>query len=90
MFKLKYIEPQKLKVIMAMFFGTGIVGIVLGLNFAAFYLTMLGTINLCLGGFFGWIFFTQAPRVRDRRKKKRREDPEGKHEGEDEEDEEGA
>ncbi len=70
-FKLKYMEPYRLKVIMAMFFGTGTVGIVMGLNFSAFYLTMLGTINLCLGGFFGWIFLTQAPRPRDYRKKKR-------------------
>jgi len=35
---------------------------------------MLGTVTRCLGGFFGLIFFTQVPKERDRRKKKRNED----------------
>lgn len=73
MFRLKYINPQKLKVIMAMFFGTGAIGIIMGLRFETFHLTLLGTINLCLGGLFGWIFFMQPAPVRDKRKKKRSE-----------------
>ena len=68
MFKLRYVEPFRLKVIMAMFFGTGSVGIFLGLANAAFHLTALGTINLCLGGLFGWIFFTQGQRRPGRRR----------------------
>jgi hypothetical protein len=31
-------------------------------------LTTLGVINLCLGGFIGWIFLTQQPKSRDKRK----------------------
>ncbi len=54
---------------MLMFFGTGIWGIGMGLSFNFFYLTTLGVINICLGGFVGWIFFTQQPRSKDKRKK---------------------
>ena len=74
--KIRYVQPQKLKVIMGMFFVTGTIGIMMGLQYNAFYVTMLGTVNLCLGGFFGWLFFTQAPKPRDRRKKKRDGDTE--------------
>ncbi len=66
---MKYVSPKKLQVIMLMFFGTGIWGIVMGLSQNFFYLTTLGVINICLGGFVGWIYFTQKPRSRDKRKK---------------------
>jgi len=69
---MKYIKPQKLKVILIMFFGTGIMGIVIGLSIPSqmsLYITSLGVINLCLGGFVGWIFLTQQPKSRDKRKK---------------------
>ena len=69
---MKYIKPQKLKVLMILFFGTGIMGITMGLSIPSqmsFFITFLGVINLCLGGFVGWIFFTQEPRSRDKRKK---------------------
>jgi hypothetical protein len=66
---MKYISPQKLKLIMLMFFGTGIWGIAMGLSQNFFYLTTLGVINICLGGFTGWIFLTQKPKSRDQRKK---------------------
>lgn len=72
MFKLRYVEPRRLKVIMAMFFATGTTGIFLGLANAAFYLTALGVINLCLGGLFGWIFFTQEPRRSGKRQNSRK------------------
>ena len=65
---MKYVAPKKLKVLMALFFGTGIIGIVLGLSNKHPYLTTLGVINLCLGGFIGWIFLTQQPKSRDKRK----------------------
>lgn len=65
---MKYISPNKLKIIMLMFFGTGIWGIGMGLSQNIFYLTTLGVINLCLGGFVGWVFFTQKPKSRDKRK----------------------
>ena len=65
---MKYISPKKLKVILLMFFGTGIWGIGTGLFVNNFYLTSLGVVNICLGGFVGWIFLTQKPRSRDKRK----------------------
>ena len=55
-----------------MFLGTGIMGIVIGLSIPSqmsFFITFLGVINLCLGGFVGWLFFTQEPRLKDKRKK---------------------
>ena len=67
---MKYVSPQKLKVILLMFFGTGIWGIGYGLFMNNFYLTTLGVINICLGGFVGWIFLTQT-KSRDKRKKQR-------------------
>jgi len=66
---MKYVSRKKLKIIMLMFFGTGIWGIGMGLVFEFFYLTTLGVINICLGGFVGWIFLTQKPKLRDKRKK---------------------
>ena len=57
--------------------GTGVFGILLGTSLfgllsdyynSNFYVTSLGTINLCLGGFVGWLYFTQAPKRRDSRK----------------------
>lgn len=69
---MKYVNPQKLKVLMLLFFGTGSMGIIVGLSQpsqASLFITFMGVINLCLGGFMGWIFFTQEPPLRDKRKK---------------------
>ena len=69
---MKYVKPQKLKVLMILFFGTGIMGITMGLSVpsqVSLFITFLGVINLCLGGFVGWKFFTQEPRLKDKRKK---------------------
>lgn len=68
---MKYIPRQKLKVLMGMFFGTAVIGIIMGLHSNTLMITFLGVINLCLGGFFGWVFLTQKPRLKDKRKKKR-------------------
>jgi len=61
--KLKYIQPKKLKVLIAMFFGTAAMGIFVGLVIATgiqtVYITLLGVINLCLGGFVVWVLVTQ-------------------------------
>jgi hypothetical protein len=65
---MKYVAPKKLKVLLILFFGTGIIGIAMGLSYSYFYLTTLGVINLCLGGFIGWLFLTQQPKSRDKRK----------------------
>ena len=74
---MKYINPLRLKVLMMMFFGTGILGIVIGLAVAPSFstdsslmITFMGVINLSLGAFFGWIFLTQQPNAQDPRKRK--------------------
>ena len=68
--KFKYIPPTKLKVLIVMFFVGAGVGIALGLLHHHMYLTLLGVVNLILGGVMGFILLMQAPRVRDGRKKK--------------------
>ena len=59
---------------MAMFFGTGILGIIVGLFVAphqgTLLFTFMGVINLSLGAFFGWVFLTQTNESSDKRKKK--------------------
>jgi len=67
--KFKYIPPKKLKVLIVMFFVGAGVGILLGLLSNYLYLTLLGVVNLILGGVMGFILLVQAPRVRDDRKK---------------------
>ncbi len=66
---MKYVPPKKLKVLMMVFFGTGVFGIAIGLTLIIFMITFMGVINLCLGGFFGWIFLNQEPRSKQKRKK---------------------
>jgi len=74
---MKYVNPLRLKVLMMMFFGTGILGIVIGLTVAPSFstdsslmITFMGVINLSLGAFFGWVFLTQQPNAQDPRKRK--------------------
>ena len=71
--KIKYIKPKKLKVLIALFFGTAGMGILVGLVIAtgiqSLYITFLGVVNLCLGGLVAYLLLTQKPRVRDTRKK---------------------
>ena len=73
---MKYVNPLRLKVLMMMFFGTGIMGIIVGLYVAppphaSLLITFMGVINLSLGGFFGWIYLNQSPQSDNKRKKKR-------------------
>ena len=71
--KIKYVQPKKLKVLIALFFGTAGLGIFMGLYVAegiqSLYITLLGVINLLLGGFVGYLLLTQKAKVRDSRKK---------------------
>ena len=53
--KFKYIPPKKLKVLIVMFFVGAGVGIILGLFSNYLYLTLLGVVNLILGGVMGFI-----------------------------------
>ena len=70
---IKYIQPKRLKVLIALFFGTAGMGILVGLVIAtgiqSLYITFLGVVNLCLGGLVAYLLLTQKPRVRDTRKK---------------------
>ena len=70
---IKYIKPKKLKVLIALFFGTAGMGIFVGLVIAtgiqSLYITFLGVVNLCLGGLVAYLLLTQKPKVRDTRKK---------------------
>jgi uncharacterized membrane protein HdeD (DUF308 family) len=72
---MKYVKPLRLKILMGMFFVSGIVGIIVGLYIAppqgTLMITFMGVINLALGAFFGWIFLNQKPELsNDKRKKK--------------------
>ena len=70
---MKYIPPKKLKVLAIMFFAAAGFGIYSGLELATsgmqgLMITLLGVINLCLGGLMGFLLLTQKPKVRDSRK----------------------
>ena len=72
---MKHVPPTKLKVLMIMFFAASGFGIFTGLVIATsgmqgLIITLLGVINLCLGGFMGYLLLTQKPKVRDSRKYK--------------------
>jgi uncharacterized membrane protein HdeD (DUF308 family) len=72
---MKYVKPLRLKIMMGMFFGSGIVGIIVGLYIAppqgTLMITFMGVINLALGAFFGWIFLNQKPELSDDKRKKK-------------------
>ena len=73
---MKYIPPKKLKVLSIMFFAAAGFGIFTGLTAASsgmqgLIVTLLGVINLCLGGLMGYLLLTQKPKVRDSRKYKK-------------------
>ena len=79
--KLKNVQPKKLKVLMAIFFGVGLWGIVFGLwlgqfstspeaSMNYFMIVILGTINLLLGGLMSYLFLTQEHKVDPRKDSK--------------------
>ena len=74
---MRYVSPTRLKVLMMMFFGTGIMGIIIGLAVAppssTMIITFMGVINVSLGAFFVWIYLVQEPKPQDKRKKKRKD-----------------
>ena len=74
---MKYIPPKKLKVLSIMFFAAAGFGIFAGLTMATsgmqgLMITLLGVVNLCLGGFMGFLLLTQKPYTRDSRKYKKK------------------
>ncbi len=70
---MKYVKPRKLKILLVMLYGSGAMGIVVGhgilWNDPIFMMSLIGVLNICLGGFFGVIFLTQEPKSEQRRKK---------------------
>lgn len=73
---MKYVSPIRLKVLMMLFFSTGVMGIIIGLLIAppqsTMLITFMGVINVSLGAFFVWIYLTQEQKQPDKRKKKHR------------------
>ena len=72
---MKYIPPKKLKVLTIMFFAAAGFGIFTGLTMATsgmqgLMITLLGVVNLLLGGFMAYLLLTQKPYARDPRKRK--------------------
>ena len=62
---MKWIPPKKLKVLTILFFVTGMWGIIAGLVLikpTAMFIVFFGVINICVGGFVGYRFFTQGPK----------------------------
>jgi|TARA_B100001013_G_C24265845_1_gene306821 hypothetical protein len=75
--KIKYIQPKKLKILVAVCLGIGLWGIVFGLwlgQFQAsmnyFMITVLGVINLLLGGLFSYLLLTQERKIDPRKDSK--------------------
>ena len=78
-FLMKSITRTKIKVLMIMFFATGIVGMTVGLTIGPAFgqsvmITFMGVINFGLGAFFTYLFLTRKPELPDKRKKKRKND----------------
>ena len=75
--KIRYINPKKLKVVVVVSFGIGLWGIVFGLwlgqfqqSMNYFMITVLGVINLILGGLFAYLLLTQVRKVDPRKDSK--------------------
>ena len=74
---MRYIEPTRVKVLMMMFFVTGIVGVLIGLSAITppslkIMITLMSMINIGLGAFFTFIYLTQIQAEPDARKKRRK------------------
>ena len=75
---MRYINPIRVKVLMMMFYATGIMGLVIGLAVAppsmTIMITFMGLVNIGLGAFFTFLFLTQVQKEPDKRKKKKKSD----------------
>jgi hypothetical protein len=75
---MRYINPIRVKVLMMMFYATGIMGLIIGLAVAppsmTVMITFMSLVNICLGAFFTFIFLTQIQKEPDKRKKKKKSD----------------
>ncbi|HJJ21035.1 MAG: hypothetical protein MT332_03800 [Candidatus Nitrosopumilus limneticus] len=74
---MRYIEPIRVKVLMMMFYATGIAGVIVGLSSITppnlkIMITLMSMINIGLGAFFTFIYLTQIKVDPDKRKKKKK------------------
>ena len=74
---MRYIEPTRVKVLMMMFYVTGIVGTLIGLSAITppnmkIMITFMSLNNVGLGAFFTFIYLTQIKSDPDKRKKKKK------------------
>ena len=72
---MKYVQPNRLKILMGMFYVTGSLGIIIGLYSSpnvTVFITFMGVINVGLGAFFTYVYLVQQDREPDKRKKKSR------------------
>ena len=75
--KIKFIQPKRLKFLVAVCFGIGLWGIVFGIwlgqfqsSMNYFMITVLGVINLLLGGLFSYLLLTQERKIDPRKDSK--------------------
>ena len=79
--KLKFVDPKKLKILISIFFGVGLWGIVFGLwpgqfpsskesSLNYFMIVVLGVINLLLGALMSYILLTQERKIDPRKDSK--------------------
>ena len=72
----RYVEPARAKILMALFFATGVIGMYVGLAVAptsmTMIITLMGVINFGLGAFFAYLLLTQEERPSEKEKRMRR------------------
>ena len=75
--KLKYVNPKKLKILIAVFTIVGIWGIAFGLfmgeqkaSMNYFMIVVLGVVNLFLGAFMTYLYLTQVRKIDPRKDSK--------------------
>ena len=75
--KLKYVNPKKLKILIAVFTVVGIWGIAFGLFMGGqkasmnyFMIVVLGVVNLFLGAFMAYLYLTQVRKIDPRKDSK--------------------
>jgi len=75
--KLKYVNPKKLKILIAVFSMVGIWGIAFGLFMGTqkasmnyFMIVVLGVVNLILGAFMAYLYLTQEKKIDPRKDSK--------------------
>lgn len=72
---MRYIAPIRAKILMMLFFSTGVLGMVIGLTLAppsvVMIITFMGVVNFGLGAFFAYLVLTQGERPSERQRRRR-------------------